>query len=91
MAEAVKALRPNPERLRVTQLTLAHGGVNIGGKQLTYLTESPPASVHSAPSVTMELDRMLGGVVIRFESPKGKPRRKLIPMAHCQDIELAEE
>lgn len=100
MAEAAK-LQPIPSTSnnpRVIALTVGDGGLALLGLGTrTYLeVPSEEKRASNAPgtltTLHMELDRALGGVVVRWQARdvNGKQvnKRVLVPMSHCRVVEL---
>lgn len=92
MAEAAKATPPRSGH-RVVYLRTQDGGVWLGPHgTMTDLRGEKGTNPNGLPSsmvFDMELDRTLGGVVIRFEV-LGKTQTVLVPMGHVRQVTLAE-
>lgn len=90
MAEPLKAY-PKSDKPRVLSLRTQDGGIEMpGGGVETFLSHGKsPTPLNQRPLYDMELDRSLGGVVVRYEK-LGIPHTVLIPMAHLRMVELAE-
>lgn len=92
MAEPVKKeVQWNPTRavVRISKLTTGDGGVEIAGKVMTHFDAERPGGPWAHAAIEMELDRSLGGVVIRYEA-KGLRHTVLVPMGHIRRIEWTE-
>lgn len=91
MGEPLKkdAPKAEPQGIRVLALTTQEGGVDVAGKVVKYISTERPDTVWAHAEVDMRLDRNLGGVVIRYVH-KAVSRTVLVPLAHCQRIELVE-
>lgn len=73
------------KREKVLGLITQDGGIFMG--TLGHKTTLPG----TLQGIDMELDRSLGGVVVRFECKQGEKlvkKRKLVPVSHCREIDL---
>lgn len=84
---------PMQAKPKVTFLRTQDGGVWLGVHgTMTDLRGEKGTNPNGLPSSVvfdMELDRSLGGVVIRYDA-QGKTATVLVPMAHVRQVTLAE-
>jgi hypothetical protein len=88
MLQPMKSDKP-----KVTYLRTQDGGVWLGPNgtlnEVRGEKSINPNGLPSSMVFDMELDRTLGGVVIRFEN-LGKTQAVLVPMGHVRQVTLAE-
>lgn len=83
----------NSKGRKVVSITTREGGVDMvgptGNKNWTTVKAGPEAQgLTSSPTIEMDLDPSLGGVLVRYGAKAG-PRTLFVPMSHIRQMELA--